>query len=336
MIDLHRTDKSLGDSGLPADVHERASGGPSPAGNPPPSATRVPGPRPPGADSLEEGVRAEMHGDLDRAVALFGAAATSRDPATGAEALTRLADVRRSRGEWDTALAAARRGREIAHSAGLDALMLHAIIAEANVLLCRGDFVEARTLFDRVLTLSEDPRMRGLALQNLGSIMAQQGELGAAERYFAESYGQFQRAGYRRGEATALINYGRVTLDRGNPKLAEDLLCQALNAAREVEHAELTALATFNLAETRMRLGDTSQAEDLASEALGVFSGCGNRWRQVECLRLIGAIHEQRGDAENAMRCFQRGLSLAQEIGATVEIRCLNDCLGRMTGKKRS
>jgi tetratricopeptide (TPR) repeat protein len=317
---------------LQPDVHEPRST----AGEPTRNATGVPGRRAPGADSLEEGIRAEMQGDLDRAVGLFGAASSSRDPATEAEAQTRLADVRRSRGEWEPALVAARRGREIARGAGLDALMLHAMIAEANVLLCRGDFSEARRLFDQVLTLTGDARMRGLALQNLGSIMAQQGELGAAERYFAESYGQFQRAGYRRGEATALINYGRVTLDRGDAKLAQDLLCQAIDAAREVEHAELTALATFNLAEARLRLGDTNQAEDLASEALGVFSGCGNRWRQIECLRLIGAIHEQRGDAENATRCFERGLSLAQEMGASVEIRALNNCLCRVTGRKRS
>ena len=294
----------------------------------------VPARRAAGVDSLDDGVRAEMHGDLDRAVSLFATAARSPDASIAAEALTRLADVRRSRGEWDAALDAARRGKSIARDAGLEGLVLHAIIAEANVLLCRGDFFEARALFEQVLGLTADARMRGLALQNLGSIMAQQGELGAAERYFAESYGQFQHAGYRRGEATALINYGRVTLDRGDLKLAEDLLCQAINAAREVEHSELLALATLNLAETRCRLGDTLQAEDLASEALGVFSGCGNRWRQIECLRLIGTIHEQRGDGENATRCFERGLGIAHELGATVEIRCLNDCLCRLSKKR--
>jgi tetratricopeptide (TPR) repeat protein len=313
----------------------------SPEANPPrgeeiSSATAVPA-RPVGwSNSLDEGMRAETVGDLERAVALFSAAATASDPAIAAEALTRLADVRRSRAEWEPALTAARRGRDIARAAGLDALVPHALVAEANVLMCRGDFREARTLFEQVLTLTGDARIRGLALQNLGSIMAQQGELGAAERYFAESYGQFQHAGYRRGEATALINYGRVTLDRGNPRLAEDLLCQALTAAREIEHAELTALATLNLAETRARLGDTAQAEDLASEALGIFTGCCNQWRQIECLRLIGAIHEQRGDAENATRCFERGLRLAREIGATVEIRSLDDCLCRLSGKKRT
>jgi tetratricopeptide (TPR) repeat protein len=320
---------------LQADAHASSTPDGLSGRTDPPAEGDVPGRRAAGVDSLDDGVRAEMHGDLDRAVALFAAAARSSDASTAAEALTRLADVRRSRGEWDAALDAARRGKAIARDAALETLVLHAIIAEANVLLCRGDFFEARGLFEQVLGLTADARMRGLALQNLGSIMAQQGELGAAERFFAESYGQFQHAGYRRGEATALINYGRVTLDRGDLKLAEDLLCQAINAAREVEHAELMALATLNLAETRCRLGDTLQAEDLASEALGVFSGCGNRWRQIECLRLIGTIHEQRGDPENATRCFERGLSIAHEMGATVEIRCLNDCLCRVSTKKR-
>src|SRR5687768_7518470 len=203
----------------------RADAQPSPGApdgrseNTEPSATTgAPRSRAAGMDSLDDGVRAEMHGDLDRAVALFGAAARSPDASTAAEALTRLADVRRSRGEWDAALDAARRGKGIARDAGLDGLVPHAMIAEANVLLCRGDFFDARALFEQVLGLTADARMRGLALQNLGSIMAQQGELGAAERYFAESYGQFQHAGYRRGEATALINYGRVKLDRGDRK----------------------------------------------------------------------------------------------------------------------
>ena len=301
-----------------------------------PTPATTPRRRGAGSDSLDDGIRAEMAGDLDRAASLFTAASSGGDPAVAAEALTRLADVHRSRGQWETALTFARRGRETAHRAGLDALVPHAIIAEANALMCRGDFIDARALFEQVLGLTSDARMRGLALQNLGSIMAQQGELGSAERYFAESYGQFQRAGYRRGEATALINYGRVTLDRGDAVLAEDLLCQAVGVARDSEHSELMALATMNLAEARARLGDTAGAEDLASEALGVFSACGNRWRQVECLRLIGAIHEQRGDPENATRCFERGLGLAQEMGAAVEIRSLTDCLCRVSGRKRS
>src|ERR687886_368268 len=74
-------------------------------------------------------------------------------------------------------------------------------------------------LFRQVLETNGEPRVRGIALQNIGSILAQQGSLGAAERAFAESLGYFRRAGYQLGEATALNNQGRVALDRGDAEL---------------------------------------------------------------------------------------------------------------------
>src|SRR5256885_1094916 len=95
-----------------------------------------------------------------------------------------------------------------------------AMNAEALVLVCQGAFVEALKLFNRILETTEEPRQRGIALQNIGTVMAQQGHLGTAERAFAESFGWFRHAQYRLGEAMALNNHARVALDRGNPQLA--------------------------------------------------------------------------------------------------------------------
>jgi tetratricopeptide (TPR) repeat protein len=280
---------------------------------------------------LDAGRRAEQFGALDVAIESFSEASQCDDPATCAEALARLADAHRSRADWSAALAAARRAQQIARSARLDALLAHAMIAEGNVLMVRGDFSDARRIFDQVLSLTADPYMRGLALQNIGTVLAEQGQLGAAERSFTESCGCFQRAGYRRGEAISLNNCGRVALDRGDYELASDLLRHALAVAREVEHAELVALATLNLAEAKMHRGEPHEAERFASEALGFFSSSGNRWREVECLRLLGAISEQAGDLENATRCYNRGLGLAQDLDAAVEVHTLKDCLARLT-----
>lgn len=282
---------------------------------------------------LADGERAEQLGALDRAIASFREAARSEDASIAAQALTRLADVLRSRAQWDDAIAAARKAQRMATArgeAGAELLLTHALIAEGNVLMCRGDFPEAKALFERVLSLSADHRMRGLALQNIGSILAQQGQLGAAERAFSESYGYFQRAEYRRGEATALINHGRVALDRGNFASAETILEQAVALARQVEHGELIALATLNLAEAKARKGELGEAHDLASASLGAFHGSANVWREIECLRLIGVIDEQRGDCAGAAACYERGLRLAQEIGAVVETRTLGESLDRL------
>ena len=293
------------------------------------SATHVPTPTE-AVELIQDGIRAEEIGELDRALASFSDAAQAADATVAAEALARLADVHRSRAEWDAALQAAREAQKLALGTDNKALIAHALIAEGNVFMCRGHFAEGIALFERALDSSTDPKMRGLALQNIGSSLAQQGQLGAAERAFSESYGNFQRAHYRRGEATALNNLGRAALDRGDVARAEPVLEQAVETARDSGHGELIALATLNLADTKARRGDLAQAHQLASIALGFFAAAGNEWRQIECLRLIGSIDEQGGHLDAATACFERGLRLAQDIGAAVETRALSECLERV------
>jgi tetratricopeptide (TPR) repeat protein len=286
---------------------------------------------PDAAKLLENGRHFECVGVLDRALESYAQAADgAADPALAAEALTHQSRIHRCRSEWDAALATARRAQELARAANLHGAVAEAAIAEANVLICRGDYQPALRLFEQVLATSGEPRVRGIALQNIGSIMAQQGNLGAAERSFAESFGCFRRAGYLLGEATALNNQGRVTLDRGNPVLAEQVLEQAIVAARAVGYTELIALATLNVAEALVARGELARAEESASTALGYFVTSGNRWREIECLRIIGAINERLGDVADATRCYQRALGLAGELGAQQDVRVLRDCLSRL------
>lgn len=287
-------------------------------------------------DLIDEGLAAEKLGLLDRAESCYAAAAANGDPALRARALTKLSDVHRCRAEWDTALDFARRAQSAARECAAHELVDDAMVAEGNVMMCRGDFEGATALFEKLLAQASEPRLRGVVLQNLGSILAQKGQLGAAERALGESYGFFRQAGYRRGEAIALNNYGRVALDRGDVALAERSLEDALVVAREVEDTELTALVTLNLAEALARRGECKRARDLASAAFGHFGESGNRWRQVECLRLLGTLHESEHCLEDAERCLERGLALAEEIDARGEIATLRDALARVRAVTRS
>jgi tetratricopeptide (TPR) repeat protein len=286
---------------------------------------------PDAAELVDYGRRFESAGVLDRALESYArAAASASDPGLAAEALTHQSRVYRCRSEWEPALESARRAQELARAARLDALLAEAAIAEANVLICQGAFHDALRTFEEVLRSSTDPRVRGIALQNIGSIQAQQGNLGAAERSFAESFGCFRRAGYQLGEATALNNQGRVALDRGNATLAEQVLEQAIIAARAVGYTELIAIATVNVAEALLARGDLARAEENVSTALGYFAAAGNRWREIECLRLIGAINERLGGTTDAVRCYQRALHLATDLGAHHDECVLRDCLTRL------
>ena len=284
---------------------------------------------------IDEGIAAERLGLLDRAESCYSLAAESDDASQRAHALTRLADVHRARAQWDRALELARRAQEIARSNGHEALRDEAIVAEANVLMCRGDFASATAAFEALLSSARDPRLRGVILQNLGSILAQKGQLGDAERAYSESHGYFRQAGYRRGEAIALNNHGRVALDRGDLEVAERSLESALVMAREVEDSDLAAVATLNLAEALTERQQNKRARDLASAAFGHFRSCGNRWRQVECLRLLGALHERELFSEDAERCYGRALALAEEIDAQGEIASLREALARVRETRR-
>lgn len=282
------------------------------------------------ADILADAVRAERAGALDKALECYQAVADSAsDPALRAEALTREADVHRARCDWPRALEAARKAQAVAESADPPLLerLAEAVNAEANVLLCTGDYVAAAAKYELIAARSGDFRVRGIAMQNLGSVYAQCGQPKAAERAFSESLELFERAGYRRGQAIALNNLGRLCLDSGDCEAGRELLGRALVLARDEEDHELAALASLNLSAVLCATGQLDRAQDLAMAALGYFSDCANRWREIECLRLIGDINARCDDAANAARCYQLAINLAEQIGSEPELQLTRERL---------
>lgn len=289
---------------------------------------------PDGHDLIAEGVRAERAGALDRALSCYDTVASSAaDPDVLAEAFTRRADVYRSRCEWDRALESARRAQEVAQTAHPPLLQRldEAVNAEANVLMCSGDFIAAATKYELIAAKSADPRLRGVALQNLGSIYAQCGQPAAAEHAFAESLEHFRAAGYARGQGIALNNMGRLAFESGKCAQARELLDTALAVAREVEDNDLAALVSVNLAAAHCNEGQIDRAQDLAMAALGYYSDCGNRYREIECLRLIGDINAKREDHANAERCYGLALRLAEQIGSEPEMQATQDRLAALS-----
>lgn len=282
-------------------------------------------------DQIKEGIEAEKRSDLHHAERCYTAVLRAKPSDTVvAEVHCRLSNLYRNRCDWDQALQHARDSARIANRLSDKKRYAEALNAEALVHQSRGEFDQATPLLQKILTVTDDPRLRGLALQNLGSIAAHSGDLGSAERYFAESYGCFMRANFPRGEALSLNNYGRAALDRGNLALADEVLCKAVEIAREIEDAELIAIATLNYAEAVQRKGNLARAEDLASSALGYFAHTGNTWRHIECLRLLGDIHAQSKKPEIAKRCYEEGLDLARKIGARLETSTLTEALATL------
>ena len=147
--------------------------------------------------------------------------------------------------------------------AELPELFAEALNAEASVYLSRGDFDAAKPLLEQILSVAEDHRILGVALQNLGSIAAMAKEFDKAKRCFLASREHFVRAGYRRGEALALNNGAAIMNDLGEHASALAMAEEAAEAARDVGDFELRALASLNRAQALLAMERYSEAEDL-------------------------------------------------------------------------
>lgn len=282
------------------------------------------------SERIQEAVRLERAGMPDRALEWLEGGAPAESPDLEAERLRHRADIHRTRCEWDAALADARRSREVAERAGLSALAAEALNAEAAVYMSRREYPKATELLVRILAITEDARVRGIALQNLGVIAAEEGRLGAARRHFDASQVAFRSAGYERGVALALVNSGRVALLEGDDRAAERLCAEGERSAEGVGDLEIAAMAAFNRAEALVRSGRHREAEEPASIALGYFTGAGNHWRRMECLRLFGDLNRATGDVETARQCYVQAMRVAREAETPLDVSRIEKLMGQL------
>lgn len=272
---------------------------------------------------LREAVRLERGGLLDRAMEQLDMAAEADDPALAAEALRHRADIHRARSDWDLAIREAQRSARLAREAGRDDLVAEALNAEAAVHMTRHAYAHAKGLLEETLSLTDAPRVQGIALQNLGVIAAEEGRLPEARRHFEDSRERFQAASYDRGVAIALVNTGRVALLEGDAHRAESLCARGELVAQRVGDLEIAAMAAFNRADALVRAGRFQEADAPASVALGYFTGVENAWRRMECLRLFGDLNRGLGDQEVALHCYERALNVARETSSPRDVERL-------------
>lgn len=281
-------------------------------------------------DELDAAVILEREGKVDDALAHYRTAESlaGADAWLLSEVLRRQAYLHHARSEWELSLDLARRAASTAENAQLSDQQAEALIAVAWVHVARGAYEDAVPQLEKVASLTEDHRITGLALHNLGAIAAERGNWELSRAHFMESVKRFQAAGYQRGVAFAHNNYGRAALDHGNYVLAVDLLQQAVSSAKKAADADLLALATMNVAEALAGTGELTRAETMAKVALQHFTSAGNGWRRVECERLLGDL-ELRSERRNEARVWwESALETARTIGAQLEVVKLEERLG--------
>lgn len=243
-----------------------------------------------------------------------------------ADAHLRLARVYRASCDWDDAVREARVAVRLAEQAGSDDLAAEAMNVEVGVYQLRGEFGAADALAVAALARARSPRVRGILLQNRGSIAAQRRHFDAADALFAESVDAFHASGYELGMAFALTNASAAARDAGDPERALDLALRAAALSRRLSAFDVLTLAVQNQAHALVALGRGDEAEAPLGEVLGHYTATCNMLRQAECLEVMGSVYALRPEhGDTAARCFDLAQSLADRVGCGV----LSDRVGR-------
>lgn len=286
------------------------------------------------ATLLEDGIRYDRSGVSARARACY-IEITQRGhdhPAVAAEAWWRLANVYRVQSQWDDALASARRGAELARAAGLPDVEADACNVEGAIWTTRGELARARALFARTLELATKPITRAKALQNLGTLAAEDRQFEEAERLFVESREAYRLGDDARGEAASLLNLGRLQAERGDPMLAKETLESAVTHARAAGDLALHAAALLNLGFALGELDRTAEAEERITTAYGQFTIADMPLQRVRCLLQLAIFAARRDEPDGARVCLEHARKVATRAELPRELRLIDEQLAQLQG----
>ncbi len=293
------------------------------------------------ADFLHEARERERAACLPEAIACYEAAvaAAERDGEGTllAEALRRLAVLRRHRSEVAAATALCQRSYEVARQAGNDLLAAEALNTLGGLHLSAGAPDDARRVFLEALELGRSSReVRARVEQNLGILANIRGELHEAIARYERSLDAYRDCGDDHGCALAYHNLGMVSADRGWLNAADCYFRESRALAERVGDVYLRGLCLVNHAEldaTRQRFEDARQK---AEEALALFDQLGARSAKAEAYRVIGMVYRETGRVVLAESRLRSAIELAVAAGAVLgeaeasrELALLYQAMGR-------
>src|SRR5216117_1924476 len=252
------------------------------------------------ADFLHEARERERAACLPEAIACYEAAVTAAErggePTVLAEALRRLAVVRRHRSEAATARDLCQRSYEVARQDGNDLLAAEALNTLGGLHLSAGVPDDARRAFLEALELGGSSReLRARVEQNLGILANIHGDLHEAVARYERSLDAYRDCRDEHGCALAYHNLGMVSADRGRLSAADCYFRESRALAERVGDAYLRGLCLVNHAEVDVMRQRFEDARQRAEEALALFDQLGAQSAKAEAYRVIGMVYRETG-----------------------------------------
>jgi tetratricopeptide (TPR) repeat protein len=151
-------------------------------------------------------------------------------------------------------------------------------------------------------------------LINLGNLVRDQGDYGAARGFYEASLEIGREVGDRRGVASGFNNLGTVAQRQGDYDTANVLYQQSLALYREVGARNGMASVIYHLSTVAQYRKDYSAAWALLEESLQICREIGDRYNQGYVLNDLGLLALNRGDYAVAWSFLEESVQVWHEF----------------------
>lgn len=153
------------------------------------------------------------------------------------------------------------------------------------------------------------------ALNNLGFIESELGDLKKAVEHYKESLKIREEIGDKSGIASCLNNIGNSYEFRGDYETALDYYKKSIKLKEEVGNKEGIASSLNNIASIYQRIGKTDLALENFKKSLKIRREINNKDGIAISLNNMGGFYDAIGNIPKAIESFNESLKICEEIG---------------------
>lgn len=178
------------------------------------------------------------------------------------------------------------------------------------------DLRRVQSLDDEILSLGhllQDEYVIGHALNQLGAVAWQRGELASGERYFLDSLENFQTYGNGVMCGTVLRRLGGLYCELGDFDAAFASLRRSLAIFKEIQDEPRCCGALTGLGRLAMAREDEQEAEEFFNQALTLIRRTSNLFNQLNPLEAFSRLLQRQGNLERAYAVTHDALALLED-----------------------
>ena len=193
------------------------------------------------------------------------------------------------------------------------------------------DLSEGRAGLEAALAAAPDAPLvsRAKALNGLGVLAAEDGDIEAAERAFEESLDVARELDDDERRMAVLTNLGNIAFFRQDFDRARDLYDEGGRLAIKLGSTFNAATAAHDLGLIELALGNVDAAIERCEEALALARAGGTPQLVAACLRSLASAIVIRGDLERAQELVEESLAIVRRLN---EPRAVAECLEIVAG----